>query len=155
MPLLAQARQLSLRRDISCSRCHIRGIANDLPYVVHMAGRGTGASQNVLNDLLAQMVAALQHVNENLQALNQNPAPSPSSQPLVPPGLAEYRGLDEFYRRNPSQFQGGFAPDATIEWVQGLERIFRAMSCSVRTEILTLKMFHLFKSSLTYIPHLT
>ncbi|KAF1859977.1 hypothetical protein Lal_00027824 [Lupinus albus] len=31
---------------------------------------------------------------------------------------------------NPSQFQGGFAPDAAIEWVQGLERIFRAMSCS-------------------------
>ncbi|KAF1879822.1 hypothetical protein Lal_00037325 [Lupinus albus] len=66
--------------------------------------------------------------------VNVNPiaesAPSPSSHPLVPPGPAEYRGLDEFCRRNPSQFQGGFAPDADIEWIQGVERIFRAMNCS-------------------------
>ncbi|KAF1894357.1 hypothetical protein Lal_00027206 [Lupinus albus] len=95
-----------------------------------MAGRGRRPSQNVPNDLLAQMVAALQQVNENLQNLNQNPVPSPSSHPLVPPGSTEYRGLDEFCRRKPSQFQGGFALDAAIEWVQGLERIFRAMSCS-------------------------
>ncbi|KAF1892656.1 hypothetical protein Lal_00031928 [Lupinus albus] len=54
-------------------------------------GRGRGASQNVPNDLLAQMVATL---------------------------------------RNPSQFHGGFAPDAAIEWIQGVERIFRAMNCS-------------------------
>ncbi|KAF1870575.1 hypothetical protein Lal_00025791 [Lupinus albus] len=93
-------------------------------------GRGRGASQNVPNDLLAQMVAALQQVNENLHNLNQNPTSSPSSNPLVPPGPTEYRGLDEFCRRQPSQFQGGFAPDVAIEWVQGLERIFRAMSCS-------------------------
>ncbi|KAF1888154.1 hypothetical protein Lal_00039202 [Lupinus albus] len=31
--------------------------------------------------------------------------------------------------RNPSQFHGGFAPNAAIQWVQGLERIFWAMSC--------------------------
>ncbi|KAF1898408.1 hypothetical protein Lal_00042100 [Lupinus albus] len=92
-------------------------------------GRGRGTSQNVPNDLLAQMVVALQQVNENLHNLNQNPAPSPSSHPLVPPGPAEYRGLDEFCRRNPSQFHGGFAPDATIEWIHGVERIFRAMNC--------------------------
>ncbi|KAF1886037.1 hypothetical protein Lal_00021318 [Lupinus albus] len=69
---------------------------------VRMAGRERGASQNVPNDLLAQMVAALQQVNENLQNLNQNPTPSPSSQPLVPPGPTEYQGLDEFCTRNPS-----------------------------------------------------
>ncbi|KAF1891030.1 hypothetical protein Lal_00001166, partial [Lupinus albus] len=92
-----------------------------------MAGRGT--SQNVPNDLLVQMVAALQQMNENLHNLNQNPAPNPSSQPLVPPEPGEYRGLDEFCRRNPSHFHGGFAPDATIEWIQGMERIFRAMNC--------------------------
>ncbi|KAF1866150.1 hypothetical protein Lal_00031454 [Lupinus albus] len=45
-------------------------------------------------------------------------------------GSAEYRGLDEFCRRNPIQFQGEFALDAAIEWVKGLERIFRAMRCS-------------------------
>ncbi|KAF1893996.1 hypothetical protein Lal_00003911 [Lupinus albus] len=95
-----------------------------------MAERGRGASQNVPNDLLAQMVAALQQVNENLHNLNQNPVPSPNSQPLVPPGPAEYRGLNEFRKQNPSHFQGGFAPDATNEWIQDLERIFRAMGCS-------------------------
>ncbi|KAF1879862.1 hypothetical protein Lal_00014162 [Lupinus albus] len=89
-------------------------------------GRGRGASQNVPNDLLAQIVAALQQVNENLQNLNQNPTSSPNPHPLVPPGPAEYRGLDEFCRRNPTQFQGGFAPEAAIEWIQGVERIFRA-----------------------------
>ncbi|KAF1866356.1 hypothetical protein Lal_00024366 [Lupinus albus] len=45
-----------------------------------MAGRGT--SQNVPDDLLVQMVATLQQMNENLRSLNQNPAPSPSSQNL-------------------------------------------------------------------------
>ncbi|KAF1898225.1 hypothetical protein Lal_00032991 [Lupinus albus] len=65
--------------------------------------------------LCEHMVAALQQVNENLHNLNQNSAPSPSSHPLVPPGPAEYQGLDEFCRRNPSQFHGGFAPDAAIE----------------------------------------
>ncbi|KAF1892984.1 hypothetical protein Lal_00039297 [Lupinus albus] len=52
---------------------------------VHMADRGRGTSQNVLNDLLAQM--------------------------------------------KPKQFQGGFVPDAGNEWVQSMERIFRAMGC--------------------------
>ncbi|KAF1884362.1 hypothetical protein Lal_00033538 [Lupinus albus] len=93
-----------------------------------MAGRGT--SQNVQNGLLVQMVVVLQQMNENLRNLNQNPAPSLSSQPLVPLGLAEYQGLDEFCRRNPSQFHEGFAPDAAIEWIQGMERIFWAMNCS-------------------------
>ncbi|KAF1869437.1 hypothetical protein Lal_00022905 [Lupinus albus] len=77
-----------------------------------MAGRGRGTSQNVTNDLLTQMVAALQQVNENLQNLNRNVMPSPSSQPLVPSRLVEYRELDECCRRNPNQFHGGFAPDA-------------------------------------------
>ncbi|KAF1885864.1 hypothetical protein Lal_00042738 [Lupinus albus] len=93
-----------------------------------MAGRGT--SQNVQNELLVQMVATLQHMNESLRSLNQNPASSPSSQNLVPLGPAEYQGLDEFRKRNPSQFHGGFAPDAALEWIQGIERIFRAMNCS-------------------------
>ncbi|KAF1897831.1 hypothetical protein Lal_00032591 [Lupinus albus] len=29
----------------------------------------------------------------------------------------------------PLQFQGGFTADAANEWVQSLERIFRAMGC--------------------------
>ncbi|KAF1898433.1 hypothetical protein Lal_00042127 [Lupinus albus] len=69
-------------------------------------------------------------MNENLRSLNQNPASSSSSQNLVPPGPTEYRGLDEFCKRNPSQFHGGFTPDASLEWIQGMKRIFRAMNCS-------------------------
>ncbi|KAF1884431.1 hypothetical protein Lal_00028309 [Lupinus albus] len=93
-----------------------------------MAERGT--IQNVPNDLLVQMVAALRQMNESLHNLNQNPAPSPSSPPLVPPEPADYRGLDEFFKRNPSQFHGGFAPNVALEWIQGMDRIFRAMNCS-------------------------
>ncbi|KAF1894823.1 hypothetical protein Lal_00028266 [Lupinus albus] len=76
------------------------------------------------------MVAALQKMNENLRSLNQNPAPSPSSQNLVPPGPTVYQGLDEFCKWNPSQFHGGFAPDAALEWIQGMERIFWSMNCT-------------------------
>ncbi|KAF1860212.1 hypothetical protein Lal_00033408 [Lupinus albus] len=88
---------------------------------VHMAGRERGASQNVPNDLLAHMVAALQQMSENLQYLNRSVAPGPSSHTLVQQGPAEYRGLDKSYRRNPSPFQVGFTPNAAIEWVQGME----------------------------------
>ncbi|KAF1888312.1 hypothetical protein Lal_00011133 [Lupinus albus] len=90
-------------------------------------GRGRGSGQN---ELLAQIAAVLTNMNENLQHLNQNATPSPSSQPLVPPCPAEYRGFGEFCRRNPSPFHGGFAPDVAIEWIQRLERIFKGMSCS-------------------------
>ncbi|KAF1877280.1 hypothetical protein Lal_00012051 [Lupinus albus] len=91
-----------------------------------MAERGT--SQNVPNELLVQMVAALHQMTESLHNMNQNPAPSPISQPLAPPEPAEYWGLDEFCKRDPSQFHGGFAP--ALEWIQGMDRIFRAMNCS-------------------------
>ncbi|KAF1870766.1 hypothetical protein Lal_00002665 [Lupinus albus] len=76
------------------------------------------------------MVATLQQMNENLRSLNQNPAPSPSSQNLVAPEPAEYHGQNEFCKRNPCQFHEGFAPDAALEWIQGIEQIFRAMNCS-------------------------
>ncbi|KAF1892956.1 hypothetical protein Lal_00043229 [Lupinus albus] len=76
------------------------------------------------------MVATLQQMNENLRSLNQNPAPSLSSQNRVPPGPTDYQGLNEFCKRNPSQFHRGFSPDAALEWIQGIERIFRAMNYS-------------------------
>ncbi|KAF1866075.1 hypothetical protein Lal_00013512 [Lupinus albus] len=63
-----------------------------------MAGRGRGTSQNVPNELLAQMVAALQQMNENLHSLNQNTTLSPSSQPLAPTEPTEYRGLERIFR---------------------------------------------------------
>ncbi|KAF1868297.1 hypothetical protein Lal_00000690 [Lupinus albus] len=80
-----------------------------------MAGRGRPTGQYVPNDLLAHMVAALQQMNEKLHSLNQNPAPSPNSQPLAPQGPAKYRGLDEFCKQKPKQFQGEFAHDAASE----------------------------------------
>ncbi|KAF1884286.1 hypothetical protein Lal_00042938 [Lupinus albus] len=88
---------------------------------VHTAGRERGASQNVPNDLLAQMVAALQQMSENLQHLNRSVAPGPSLHTLVQQGQAEYRGLDKSCRRNPSPFQVGFTLNAANEWVQGME----------------------------------
>ncbi|KAF1888879.1 hypothetical protein Lal_00036921 [Lupinus albus] len=91
----------------------------NLPYVVLIHLYGV--------DLPDVIAAVLQNVNENLQHLNQNAMPSPNPHPLAPQGPVEYRGLDKICRRNPNQFQGGFAPDAANEWVQDLERIFRAM----------------------------
>ncbi|KAF1869466.1 hypothetical protein Lal_00022874 [Lupinus albus] len=86
-----------------------------------MAERGRGTSQNVPNDLLAQLVEVLQGMNENLQNLNRSVASGPGSHTLFSQGPTEYRELDKSYRRNPSQFQGGFALNAAIEWVQGIE----------------------------------
>ncbi|KAF1888389.1 hypothetical protein Lal_00039311 [Lupinus albus] len=86
-----------------------------------MAGRGRGFGEN---EILAHIVVVLKNMNENLQHLNQNAAQSPNPHPLAPQGPVDYRGLGEFCRRNPNQFEGGFAPDAANEWVQDLERIF-------------------------------
>ncbi|KAF1893032.1 hypothetical protein Lal_00024152 [Lupinus albus] len=63
-----------------------------------MAERGRGTSQNVPNDLLAQLVEVLQSIKENLQNMNRSVAPSPDS-----------------------LFQGGFTLNAANEWVQGME----------------------------------
>ncbi|KAF1863189.1 hypothetical protein Lal_00042492 [Lupinus albus] len=41
----------------------------------------------------------------------------------------EYKGLGEFCKQRPQQFQGVFALDAANEWIQSLERIFRALGC--------------------------
>ncbi|KAF1858906.1 hypothetical protein Lal_00044995 [Lupinus albus] len=104
-----------------------------------MAGRGRGNRQN---EQLAQMAAAILNVNENLQHLNQNINHHPNPPPLVRQGPAEYHGLDEFCRRHPSQFQGGFAPDAANEWIQELEKIFRAMGCGMDFDHFVLKSIH-------------
>ncbi|KAF1862595.1 hypothetical protein Lal_00014135 [Lupinus albus] len=99
--------------------------------VTKMSGRGRERGrESGQNDLLAQIAVVLMNMNENLQHLNQNVTPSPNPHPLLPQGSVEYRGLDEFCRRNPPQFEVGFAPGAAYEWIQGLERISRAMGCS-------------------------
>ncbi|KAF1897711.1 hypothetical protein Lal_00032469 [Lupinus albus] len=72
--------------------------------------------------------------DEGDRHLNQNATPGPNPQTLAPQGPIEYWGLDEFCRRNSTQFEGGFAPEAANEWIQSLECIFRAMGCSNDTE---------------------
>ncbi|KAF1894626.1 hypothetical protein Lal_00033684 [Lupinus albus] len=74
-------------------------------------------------------------MNENLQNLNQNANPHPNQHPLAPQGPAENHGVDAFCRRNLSQFEGGFAPDAANEWIQDLEKILRAMGCGDNQKI--------------------
>ncbi|KAF1863085.1 hypothetical protein Lal_00041072, partial [Lupinus albus] len=55
-------RNLLIPRGISCvSRVLDVAFGGQEGEPVHMAGRGKGTSQNVPNNLLAQMVAALQH----------------------------------------------------------------------------------------------
>ncbi|KAF1895983.1 hypothetical protein Lal_00046739 [Lupinus albus] len=85
------------------------------PRITKMARRGRGRESGQ-NDLLALIA---------VKALS-----SPNSHPLAPQGPVEYRGLDEFCRRGPNQFHGRFAPDVANEWVQDMEKIFRAMGCA-------------------------
>jgi len=45
-------------------------------------------------------------------------------------GKAEERRLDRFMRNNPPTFKGRFNPDGAQTWIQGVERIIRAMVTS-------------------------
>jgi len=45
-------------------------------------------------------------------------------------GEAEEQRLDRFLRNNPPTFKGRFDPEGAQTWVQGMERIFRAMVTS-------------------------
>jgi len=45
-------------------------------------------------------------------------------------GEAKERRLDRFLRNNPPTFKGRFDPVGAQTWVQGMERIFRAMVTS-------------------------
>jgi len=45
-------------------------------------------------------------------------------------GETEERRLDRFLRNNPPTFKGRFDPEGAQAWVQGMERIFRAMVTS-------------------------
>lgn len=44
-------------------------------------------------------------------------------------GLAEFQGLMEFRRNNPSQFNGEYDPEKAELWIQEMEKIFEAMMC--------------------------
>jgi len=45
-------------------------------------------------------------------------------------GEAEERTLDRFLRNNPPMFKGRFNPGGSQTWIQGVERILRAMVTS-------------------------
>ncbi|XP_019435009.1 PREDICTED: uncharacterized protein LOC109341529 [Lupinus angustifolius] len=74
---------------------------------------------------MAAMTVAIQGVNANLHQLNQQQHHAQSSQ-----GSTQYKGLDELCHRQPPRFEGGLAPEAANEWIQELEKIFRALMCS-------------------------
>jgi len=42
-------------------------------------------------------------------------------------GEAEERRLDRFTRNKPSTFKGRFNPEGALTWMEGMERIFRAI----------------------------
>ncbi|MCI93031.1 putative Ty3/Gypsy polyprotein/retrotransposon, partial [Trifolium medium] len=37
--------------------------------------------------------------------------------------------LERFMNNKPSIFNGGYDPDGAQKWIEGVERIFRAMRC--------------------------
>ncbi|XP_061359911.1 uncharacterized protein LOC133303954 [Gastrolobium bilobum] len=42
---------------------------------------------------------------------------------------SDYKGLTEFRKHKPSTFRGDYNPEATMEWVKELEKIFLVMDC--------------------------
>ncbi|CAL0314075.1 unnamed protein product [Lupinus luteus] len=75
---------------------------------------------------MAAMTAAIQGVNASFHQMNQQQQQQAQSSQ----GSTQYKGLDEFCRRQPPRFEGGFAPKAANEWIQELEKIFRALMCA-------------------------
>ncbi|MCI36886.1 cellular nucleic acid-binding protein, partial [Trifolium medium] len=45
-------------------------------------------------------------------------------------GNTEENRLDKFLRNNPPTFKGMYDPEGAQDWLQGVERIFRAMVCT-------------------------
>lgn len=49
--------------------------------------------------------------------------------------VAEFQGLSEFRRNNPSEFAGGYGPEKADLWIQEMEKIFCAMTCTNRQKV--------------------
>lgn len=49
--------------------------------------------------------------------------------------VAEFQGLSEFKRNNPSEFVGGYGPEKADLWIQEMEKIFCAMTCTNRQKV--------------------
>ncbi|KEH26274.1 hypothetical protein MTR_6g049100 [Medicago truncatula] len=77
-----------------------------------MAG---GIDDAAIAQALATMAQVLAQSNENAVANRRNE------------GEAEEMRLDRFLRNNPPTLKGRFDPEGAQTWVQGMERIFRAM----------------------------
>src|SRR4030065_2955458 len=78
-----------------------------------MAGRDDAAIANAM----AAVAQALMQANNNLAGQNQNHDHND-----------EERRLDIFMRHNPHVFKGRYDPDGAYAWLQGVEKIFRAMA---------------------------
>lgn len=83
---------------------------------VEMAG---GRDDTAIEQALAAMAQVLAQSNEQAAIGRRNE------------GEAEERRLDRFLRNNPPTFKGWFDPDGAQTWLQGMERIFRAMVTSI------------------------
>ncbi|XP_050897974.1 uncharacterized protein LOC127104872 [Lathyrus oleraceus] len=86
-----------------------------------MAGRNDAAIANAMTTV-AQTLAQANAVIQGQQ------------------GGPNERRLDRFLRSNPPSFKGMYDPDGALNWLQGIEKIFRVMECideqKVRNEFL-------------------
>jgi hypothetical protein len=79
-----------------------------------MAGRN---DQAIANAMMAMTQALAQaHANALGQQNNQ--------------GTVDELKMDRFLRNEPPAFKGKYNPDAAQEWIDDIERIFRAMACT-------------------------
>ncbi|PNX88317.1 cellular nucleic acid-binding protein [Trifolium pratense] len=79
-----------------------------------MAGRNDQAIANALTDVA--------------QAIAQGNVATMGQQNIH--GTTEENRVDRFTRQNPSKFKGKYDPDGAQEWIDDIERIFRAMICT-------------------------
>ncbi|PNY08433.1 cellular nucleic acid-binding protein [Trifolium pratense] len=79
-----------------------------------MAGRNNQAIANAMTAMA--------------QALAQANAAAVGQQNMH--GTADENRMDCFKRHDPPKFKGKYDPDGAQEWIDDVERIFRAMTCT-------------------------
>ena len=76
-----------------------------------------GRDDTAIANAMAAVAQALMQANNNQAAQNQNHDHND-----------EERRLDKFMRHSPFLFKSRYDPDGAYAWLQGVEKIFRAMA---------------------------
>ncbi|XP_022865485.1 uncharacterized protein LOC111385333, partial [Olea europaea var. sylvestris] len=85
-------------------------------------------------NLMRDLLQAVQELTRQNQAPSpQNAPPQEDTPPFVPGAISI---VEQFRRYKPPTFDGNSDPLAVEEWIRGLERIFRHISCTNAQKVL-------------------